>query len=67
MNTNMEKNAKKGLDFNTVDYSADGTALRIIDQTLLPGKMKFLELRAREDIRDRAPGGGAGHMRALRR
>lgn len=52
MNTNMEKNAKKGLDFNTVDYSADGTALRIIDQTLLPGKMKFLELRAREDIRE---------------
>lgn len=47
---NMEK--KKGLDFNTVDYSADGTALRIIDQTLLPGTMKFLELRSKEDIRE---------------
>lgn len=52
MNINMEENAKKRLDFNTVDYSADGTALRIIDQTLLPGKMKFLELRAKEDIRE---------------
>lgn len=46
----MEK--KKGLDFNTVDYSADGTALKIIDQTLLPGTMKFLELRSKEDIRE---------------
>ncbi|MGN1351126.1 MAG: S-methyl-5-thioribose-1-phosphate isomerase [Anaerovoracaceae bacterium] len=43
---------KKGLDFNTADYSADGRALRIIDQTLLPGKMKFLELRSKEDIRE---------------
>lgn len=48
----MEKTSKKGLDFNTVDYSADGAALRIIDQTLLPGEMKFLELRAKEDIRE---------------
>ena len=43
---------KKGLDFNTADYSADGRALRIIDQTLLPGKIKFLELRSKEDIRE---------------
>lgn len=47
----MEK-IKKGLDFNTVDYSADGRALRIIDQTLLPGMMKFIELKAEEDIRE---------------
>ena len=52
MNINMEENIKKGLDFNTVDYSADGTALKIMDQTLLPGKIKFLELRAKEDIRE---------------
>ena len=52
MNTKMEENIKNGLDFNTVDYSADGTALRIIDQTLLPGKIKFLEIRAKEDIRE---------------
>ena len=43
---------KKGLDFPTVDYSADGTALRLIDQTLLPGTIKFLELRGKEDIRE---------------
>ncbi len=52
MSIKMEEKNKKGLDFNTVDYSADGTALRIIDQTLLPGKMKFLELRSKEDIRE---------------
>jgi len=43
---------KKGLDFNTADYSADGSALRIIDQTLLPGMMKFIELTSKEDIRE---------------
>jgi methylthioribose-1-phosphate isomerase len=45
-------NVKNALDFNTVDFSADGTALRIIDQTLLPGMMKFIELRSKEDIRE---------------
>ena len=43
---------KKGVNFSTVDLSADGQRLVIIDQTLLPGTMKLLELRAQEDIRD---------------
>lgn len=51
-NTGEGSNIPKGLDFNTVDYSADGSALRLIDQTLLPGKMKFIELRSKEDIRE---------------
>ena len=42
----------RALDFNTVDYSSDEKSLRIIDQTLLPGTMKFLELRSKEDIRE---------------
>ncbi len=40
MNTKMEENIKNGLDFNTVDYSADGTALRIIDQDTATGENK---------------------------
>lgn len=52
MNIKMKEENKTGLDFNTVDYSDDGRSLRIIDQTLLPGRMKFLELRSREDIRE---------------
>lgn len=39
-------------DINTVDLSSDGRALIIIDQTLLPGEIKFLELRRQEDIRE---------------
>ena len=43
---------KKGVTFSTVDLSSDGQHLVIIDQTLLPGTMKLLELRAQEDIRE---------------
>ena len=33
-----------------IALSADGSAVRIIDQTLLPGELRFLELREREEL-----------------
>lgn len=35
---------------NTVDFNEDDTALRIIDQTLLPNEIRYLELKTKEDI-----------------
>ncbi len=39
-------------EYDTVGLSADGKRLRIVDQTLLPGELKFLELRNLQDIRE---------------
>ncbi len=33
-----------------VSLAPDGTAVRIIDQTLLPGELKYLDLREREEL-----------------
>lgn len=48
----MEEQKLKRLDFDTVALSEDGRALVIIDQTLLPGEMKFIELTKQRDIRE---------------
>ncbi len=45
-------NNSGALDFDTVSLSEDGTKLRIIDQTLLPNEIKFLELSELQDIRE---------------
>ncbi|MDO4482485.1 MAG: S-methyl-5-thioribose-1-phosphate isomerase [Bacillota bacterium] len=37
-------------DFKTVDISEDGESLVILDQTLLPGEMKYLHLNTEESI-----------------
>ncbi len=42
----------KALDFDTVSLSKDGRRLVIIDQTLLPGEMRFIELSRQQDIRE---------------
>lgn len=39
-------------DIDTVDLSSEGRELIIIDQTLLPGEIKFLRLQRQEDIRE---------------
>lgn len=41
---------EKIFDFKTVDISEDGESLVILDQTLLPGEMKYLELKTEESI-----------------
>ena len=44
---------KKGADrFGTVALSEDGRSLVIIDQTLLPGEMKYIALSDQRDIRE---------------
>ena len=48
----MTKDKIKKLDFDTVALSDDGRALVIIDQTLLPGEMKFIRLSEQRDIRE---------------
>ncbi len=48
----MKDQKRKGLDFDTVALSEDGRGLVIIDQTLLPGEMKFIELKEQRDIRE---------------
>ena len=48
----MENQKIKRLDFDTVALSKDGKALVIIDQTLLPGEMRFIELSKQSDIRE---------------
>ncbi len=48
----MTKDKIKRLDFDTVALSDDGRALVIIDQTLLPGEMKFIRLSEQRDIRE---------------
>lgn len=48
----MEMEKIKRLDFDTVALSEDGRSLVIIDQTLLPGEMKFIELSRQKDIRE---------------
>ena len=48
----MTKDKIKKLDFDTVALSGDGRALVIIDQTLLPGEMKFIRLSEQRDIRE---------------
>ena len=48
----MTKDKIKKLDFDTVALSDDGRALVIIDQTLLPGEMKFIRLSEHRDIRE---------------
>lgn len=35
-------------DIVNVSLTADGTAVRIVDQTLLPGELRYIELRERE-------------------
>ena len=47
----MQEKIKK-LDFDTVALSEDGRSLVIVDQTLLPGEMKFIELSDQRDIRE---------------
>ena len=37
-------------DFKTVSLSEDGKSLVILDQTLLPGEMKYLTLHTEESI-----------------
>ena len=39
-------------DMDTVGISTDGKSLVIIDQTLLPGEIKFLELQNQDDIKE---------------
>lgn len=48
----MTKDKIKKMDFDTVALSDDGRALVIIDQTLLPGEMKFIRLSEQRDIRE---------------
>ena len=48
----MTKDKIKKVDFDTVALSDDGRALVIIDQTLLPGEMKFIRLSEQRDIRE---------------
>ena len=48
---NMQEKISK-LDFDTVALSEDGRSLVIIDQTLLPGEMKFISLSDQRDIRE---------------
>ena len=48
----MTKDKIKKLDFDTVALSDDGRARVIIDQTLLPGEMKFIRLSEQRDIRE---------------
>ncbi|MEI3500551.1 MAG: S-methyl-5-thioribose-1-phosphate isomerase [Anaerovoracaceae bacterium] len=48
----MTKDKIEKLDFDTVALSDDGRALVIIDQTLLPGEMKFIRLSEQRDIRE---------------
>lgn len=48
----MTKDKIKKLDFDTVALSDDERALVIIDQTLLPGEMKFIRLSEQRDIRE---------------
>lgn len=48
----MTKDKIKKLDFDTVALSDDGRALVIIDQTLLPGEMKFIRLSGTAGIRE---------------
>ncbi|MBQ2896360.1 MAG: S-methyl-5-thioribose-1-phosphate isomerase [Oscillospiraceae bacterium] len=40
------------LDLDTVRFSADGAALEIPDQTLLPGRVEILRLTKQEDIHE---------------
>ena len=37
-------------DIDNVRLSDDGLAVRIIDQTLLPGRTEYLELRDRDEL-----------------
>ena len=46
----MERNVTNGV-FDTVGLSEDGRKLVILDQTLLPGKVEFLELDELMEIR----------------
>ncbi len=48
----MDEKNKRALDFDTVSLSEDGRRLVIIDQTLLPGEIKFIELSRQQDIRE---------------
>ena len=41
---------KSILEYDTVSLSDDGTALVIIDQTLLPGEIKLLHLTGQNEI-----------------
>ena len=49
--SSMDQEEKRRLmETDSVDLSADGKKLVIIDQTLLPGEFRLLELRDRRDI-----------------
>lgn len=48
----MEEAKSRDWDFDTVALSGDGRALVILDQTLLPNEMKFIELSDQRDIRE---------------
>ncbi len=48
----MKEQRTDGLDFDSVALSEDGRALIIVDQTLLPGELKFISLSDQRDIRE---------------
>ncbi len=46
----METKEKNILDYETVAWTEDGTAIRIIDQTLLPGETRLIDLTTAQEI-----------------
>ena len=46
----METKEKSILDYETVAWTEDGTAIRIIDQTLLPGETRLIDLTTAQEI-----------------